>query len=67
MKTIKLIIVVVLCTIINLSIGTTYVGKTAYAALIFSEYVEGSSWNKALEIYNSGTTSVALGDFSVDI
>lgn len=32
----------------------------AQASLLFSEYVEGSSNNKALEIYNSGSTAVDL-------
>jgi predicted extracellular nuclease len=35
------------------------------ALLVFSEYVEGSSNNKALEIYNRGTTAVALSRCAV--
>jgi len=67
MKTIKLIIVVILCTAINLLIGTTFVGKTAFAAFIISEYVEGSGNNKALEIYYSGSSTYSLADLSVRI
>src|SRR5690606_3529309 len=33
----------------------------AKAALIISAYVEGSSFNKAIEIYNNGTLPVDLG------
>lgn len=33
-----------------------FLSSTANAALIFSEYVEGSSYNKALEIFNVGNT-----------
>ncbi len=35
--------------------------------LIFSEYVEGSSYNKALEIYNGTDGSVTLADYSLEI
>lgn len=37
----------------------------AAAQLVFSEYVEGSSSNKALEIYNRGSQAVALSRCSV--
>jgi uncharacterized protein len=40
---------------------------TATATLIFSEYVEGSSFNKALEIYNTGTTAVDLSGYVVKL
>ncbi|MHC4499468.1 MAG: lamin tail domain-containing protein [Planctomycetota bacterium] len=36
-----------------------------YGNLLFSEYVEGSSWNKAVEIYNAGNTNVNLADCQV--
>lgn len=35
--------------------------------LFFSEYIEGSSNNKYLEIYNGTGTSVNLSDYSVDL
>ena len=34
--------------------------------LFFSEYVEGSSQNKAIEIYNPTNTSIDLGDYKVE-
>ncbi len=37
------------------------------AAVILSEYVEGSSFNKALEIFNTGDESVGLAGYSVRI
>ncbi len=39
----------------------------ASATLYFSEYIEGSSNNKALEIYNSSANSVALAGHKVEI
>lgn len=41
--------------------------NAATASLIFSEHVEGSSFNKALEIYNSGSTAVDLSTYSVEL
>jgi len=35
--------------------------------LFFSEYIEGSSYNKALEIYNSGDYSADLSDVSINL
>ncbi len=39
----------------------------APGAVFFSEYVEGSSSNKALEIFNSGATAVDLAGFEVRV
>jgi len=39
----------------------------SYANLYFSEYVEGSSNNKAVEVYNAGSVPVALSDIVVRI
>jgi uncharacterized protein len=39
----------------------------ASASLYFSEYIEGSSNNKALEIYNSSASSVDLSGHKVEI
>lgn len=39
----------------------------ASADLYFSEYVEGSSNNKALEIYNSSNTAVNLSNYKVEM
>lgn len=37
-----------------------------YADVYFSEYIEGSSNNKALEIYNSGNSEVDLASYKVE-
>lgn len=37
------------------------------ASLFFSEYVEGSSYNKALEIFNPTTGAVDLADYSIRV
>ncbi|TXR53300.1 ExeM/NucH family extracellular endonuclease [Reinekea thalattae] len=37
------------------------------ANLLFSEYVEGSSYNKALELYNSGDSAVDLSNYSIEL
>ena len=37
------------------------------AELFFSEYIEGSSNNKAIEIYNGTGADVNLGDYSVEL
>ncbi|MEZ6125267.1 MAG: NF038122 family metalloprotease [Planctomycetaceae bacterium] len=34
--------------------------------VFFSEYIEGTSNNKALEIFNAGTTAVDLSDFRIE-
>jgi len=40
----------------GLSVVVVFLSTSVNATLIFSEYVEGSSYNKALEIYNLGST-----------
>ena len=42
-------------------------GTAARGAVFFSEYVEGSASNKALEVYNSGAQSVDLAGFEVRV
>lgn len=42
-----------------------FVSIPVNAALFFSEYVEGGSNNKALEIFNDSSTIVDLSTFSV--
>ncbi len=42
-------------------------GGTTGSDLIFSEYVEGSSNNKYLEIYNAGTTAADLSKYVVKL
>jgi len=36
-------------------------------SLFFSEYIEGSSYNKAIEIYNPNNQSVNLANYSIEI
>jgi len=43
------------------------VAASAQADIYFSEYVEGSSNNKALEIYNSGSSTVNLSTYKVEM
>jgi len=51
-----------------LSFALFFVSTSSHANLIFSEYVEGSSYNKALEIFNSGTVvNFDSGDYSIEI
>lgn len=38
----------------------------AHGDIYFSEYIEGSSNNKALEIYNSGTVAVNLAGYKIE-
>ena len=53
------------------AVSTDTVAITAQAAatpttcLIISEYVEGSGNNRALELYNCGTTQIALSDYEL--
>jgi predicted extracellular nuclease len=42
-------------------------GGGGACGLFFSEYVEGSSNNKALEIYNPGSSPVSLSGYTVEI
>jgi hypothetical protein len=41
------------------------IGTTGADDLFFSEYIKGSSYNKALEIYNGTGASISLADYSV--
>jgi hypothetical protein len=41
--------------------------QTNCSELFFSEYIEGSSLNKGLEIYNPSMTTIDLSDYSVKI
>lgn len=38
----------------------------AYAEIMISEYVEGSSYNKAIELYNSGESEVDLSSYRLE-
>ncbi|RYE22356.1 MAG: HYR domain-containing protein, partial [Sphingobacteriales bacterium] len=49
------------------SFNCSNTGAPTTADLIFSEYIEGSSNNKALEIYNGTNSTVNLGNYSIKI
>lgn len=36
-----------------------------HAEIFISEYVEGSSNNKAIELYNSGDSAISLADYQL--
>ena len=38
-----------------------FAGVPAHSAILISEYIEGSSFNKALEFYNTGSAAYDLG------
>lgn len=44
---------------------SVYQGDTQAGDLIISAYVEGSSWNKALELYNGTGRTINLADYSL--
>ena len=54
-----------LTRIITVDAPAVCVADTNPASLIFSEYIEGSSNNKALEIHNPTAATVTLSDFVV--
>ncbi len=41
--------------------------QTGFDDLIFSEYIEGSSYNKAIEIYNGTGSTMSLDNYSVRV
>jgi len=47
--------------------GLFLFSTTASADLFFSEYIEGSAYNKALEIYNPFSKTVDLSDYSIKL
>jgi len=47
--------------------GLLSVSVPASADIFFSEYIEGSSFNKALEIYNSSDIELDLADYSIQV
>lgn len=46
---------------------STTVAATNATDLIISEYIEGSSFNKAIELYNGTGTSINLSDYSLEL
>lgn len=43
------------------------ISASASAELIISEYVEGSGFNKAIEIYNTSSAEVSLNGYSLSL
>ncbi|MCT4639972.1 MAG: DUF6443 domain-containing protein [Bacteroidales bacterium] len=58
-KTIYMLLIVLCCTAL---IQNIYAQQSQ---LFFSEYIEGSGHNKALELYNSGLTPVDLSEYII--
>ncbi len=52
-------------TIIAAIIGISF-SAASHAELMISEYVEGSSYNKAVELYNSGTEIIDLSSYELN-
>ncbi|WP_162824639.1 ExeM/NucH family extracellular endonuclease [Saccharospirillum mangrovi] len=50
-----------------LALTTVLVSTAAQADLIFSEYIEGSSNNKALELTNTGASAVDLSEYRIEL
>ena len=49
------------------AVPTTAVAATAASDLLISEYVEGSSYNKAIELYNGTGQSIDLSAYSLEL
>ncbi|PIZ43552.1 hypothetical protein COY33_01310 [candidate division WWE3 bacterium CG_4_10_14_0_2_um_filter_42_7] len=62
-----LIMLLVLFVVISYFLFTSPVRAAPVADLFFSEYIEGSSYNKAVEIYNPTSGGVSLGGFSIEL
>ncbi len=52
-------------TKISAAVLMALVSSTAQSAVIISEYIEGSSNNKAIELYNNGDTTVDLSGYQL--
>lgn len=50
-----------------LMVATASAALTAQADVIFSEYIEGSSNNKALEVQNTGSAPVDLSQYRIEL
>ena len=49
----------------SLAVAMALVSTQAYSDIIISEYIEGSSNNKAIELYNNGSDTVDLSDYQL--
>jgi len=51
----------------SLLLGTTLSLSATCSDLYISEYIEGSSYNKAIELYNPMDTAIDLGEYSLEL
>ena len=56
-----------LTSCLALALSLALLPSPGRASLFFSEYVEGSSYNKALEIFNPTTETLNLADYDINI
>jgi len=54
-----------LMILIGLYVAVTNINAQQQSQLFFSEYIEGSGHNKALEIYNAGATAVNMSAYTI--
>ncbi|WP_286235446.1 ExeM/NucH family extracellular endonuclease [Thalassotalea sediminis] len=52
---------------INLIALSTLLSTTASADILISEYIEGSSYNKAIELFNTSESNVDLTNYQIEI
>ncbi|WP_051986579.1 ExeM/NucH family extracellular endonuclease [Pseudidiomarina atlantica] len=50
-----------------LAVSALLASSAAHADIIISEYIEGSSNNKAIEFYNAGTTEINLSTYVLEV
>lgn len=56
-----------LLLIVSIFITTTLMAQQPCSDLLFSEYIEGTSFNKAIEIFNPTTTVIDLSFYEVNL
>ncbi|MEK4627759.1 chitobiase/beta-hexosaminidase C-terminal domain-containing protein [Solibacillus sp. FSL R7-0682] len=49
------------------TVGSTVSAETVATDLIISEYIEGSSFNKAIELYNGTGATIDLNEYSLEL
>ncbi|MDF2672943.1 MAG: LPXTG-motif cell wall anchor domain protein, partial [Clostridiales bacterium] len=64
---ILIILTFILSNVFNLGLLKVKATVTYASDLFFSEYIEGSSYNKAIEIFNGTAISVDLSQYSVEL
>ncbi len=51
----------------SFTLALMLMGSLAHGDVLISEYVEGSGYNKALELYNNGTSAVSLDGYRLEL